>query len=111
MKKRSRSPIIVALLLAIAAGYYLYQQSRKQEPAPGPVSGKLTIRFLDIGQGDSQLIQMPGGETILIDSGDRGSPAVELLKKYGVRELDLIIASYRWSGRAIRAHSATRCLK
>ena len=61
---------------------------------PGPVSGKLTIHFLDIGQGDAELIQLPGGETILIDSGDRGSPAVELLKKYGVKELDLIIATH-----------------
>ncbi|MCI0485573.1 MAG: MBL fold metallo-hydrolase [Blastocatellia bacterium] len=94
MKKRSRFPILILLLIAIAVGYYIYQQQRKPEPVPGPVAGKLTVHFLDIGQGDSQLIRLPGGETILIDSGDRGAPTVDLLKKYGVTEIDLIIASH-----------------
>jgi competence protein ComEC len=52
------------------------------------------VRFLDIGQGDSQLIQLPDGGAILIDSGDRGKPTVELLRKYGVNELELVIASH-----------------
>ena len=61
---------------------------------PGPVSGKLVIRFLDIGQGDAELIQLPDGETILIDSGDRGKPTVDLLKSYGVKEINLAIATH-----------------
>lgn len=82
------------MILAVAIGYYLYQNRQEPEPAPGPVAGKLVIHFLDIGQGDAQLIRLPGGETVLIDSGDRGAPTVELLKKYGVTEIDLIIASH-----------------
>ena len=94
MKKRSRSPILIVLLIAIAIGYYLYQRQREPEPVPGPVAGKLTVHFLDIGQGDAELIRLPGGETILIDAGDRGAPTVELLKRYGVTEIDLIIATH-----------------
>jgi competence protein ComEC len=94
---RNSSKTIIALLLAVIAAvvyFYRHKFERGPEPAPGPVSGKLTVRFLDIGQGDAELIQLPSGETILIDSGDRGSATVELLKKHGVREIDLLIATH-----------------
>jgi len=38
--------------------------------APRP-DGKLHIDFLDVGQGDSALVTMPGGTTLLIDGGGR----------------------------------------
>jgi competence protein ComEC len=38
--------------------------------APWP-DGRLRIDFLDVGQGDSALITMPTGETLLIDAGGR----------------------------------------
>ena len=37
-------------------------------PANG-VAGKLTIHFLDVGQGDSAFIVFPGGRTMLVDGG------------------------------------------
>jgi competence protein ComEC len=97
MKNNSKSLGTVVLLIIIAAvGFYLARKQKKTEPEfiPGPVSGKLVVRFLDIGQGDSQLIQLPDGGAILIDSGDRGKPTVDLLKQYGVKDLELIIASH-----------------
>jgi competence protein ComEC len=33
------------------------------------VTGKLTIHFLDVGQGDSSFIVFPGGRTMLVDGG------------------------------------------
>ncbi len=59
-----------------------------------PQAGKLTIRFLDVGQGDSELIQLPNGHAILIDSGDRGAPTVGLLRRYGVGAVDLVVATH-----------------
>ena len=83
-------------MIGAAGIYYLLNKRDKTQPdfIPGPEAGKLVVRFLDIGQGDCQLIQLPDGKTILIDSGDRGKPTVELLRKYGVSEIDLIIASH-----------------
>lgn len=97
MRKSSKVlPVIILLLLVGVAVWFLYSRISKPrpEPAPGPVAGKLVVRFLDIGQGDSQLIQLPGGETVVIDSGDRGAPTVNLLKNYGVTAIDLLIATH-----------------
>lgn len=94
MNRRTRSIAVLALLAVGLAALVLLLRQRHAVPEPGPVSGKLVVRFLDVGQGDSELIVLPNGETILIDSGDRGSPTVELLKKYGVKEITLIVATH-----------------
>jgi competence protein ComEC len=97
MKKRSRRLLLVALVVvALAVAVYLDRglRLREPEPGPGPLSGKLVVRFLDVGQGDAGLIHLPDGETILIDSGDRGAPTDDLLRKYGVKSLDLVIATH-----------------
>lgn len=94
MNRTIRSVVTVALLAVALFALVLFFRQRKTVPEPGPASGKLVVRFLDVGQGDSELITLPNGETILIDSGDRGSPTVALLKKYDVREITLIIATH-----------------
>lgn len=66
--------------------------SRSAEP-----SGQATkIYYLDVGQGDSQLIQLPSGENILIDAGDRGTAdeLVEYLKGMGISRIDLLLATH-----------------
>lgn len=97
MKINQKTLVTIVLLIIGAAAIFYASRKRQQaqpEPVPGPVSGKLVVRFLDIGQGDCELIQLPDGGTILIDSGDRGKPTVDLLKQYGVKDIDLIIASH-----------------
>jgi competence protein ComEC len=95
MRNKQTSRIIIVLVaLAVIALISYYRNRPPKVPQPGPVSGKLLVHFLDIGQGDCELIQLPGGETILIDSGDRGASTVELLRKYGVKEIDLAIATH-----------------
>jgi beta-lactamase superfamily II metal-dependent hydrolase len=92
--QRTLRQIVILALIAVVVVAGLYWLRHQRAPEIGPVSGKLVVRFLDIGQGDSELIQLPNGETILIDSGDRGAPTVSLLKKYGVRQINLIIATH-----------------
>jgi competence protein ComEC len=38
-------------------------------PLPLPLGRKLTVHFLDVGQGDSALLEFPQGTTMLVDSG------------------------------------------
>lgn len=52
----------------------------------------LTLRFLNVGQGDAVLVTTPDGKSMLYDAG-KGRTAAELLSQYGVRQLDLAVMS------------------
>lgn len=54
----------------------------------------LVIRFLDVGQGDAVLIQGPDGKTALDDGGRSEARMRQFLARYGVRSLDLLVASH-----------------
>lgn len=58
--------------------------------------GKLAIHFIDVGQGDSTLIQFPNGEVSLIDGGTRnnGEKVVEYLQKLRIKKIDYLIATH-----------------
>lgn len=58
-------------------------------------SGNLTTHFLDVGQGDSILLQF-NGKNVLIDGGTQEmGPRVETyLRNYGVASLDLLVATH-----------------
>jgi len=59
----------------------------------GPPSA-LTVRFFDVGQGDSALLTSPGGVAILVDGGPDPAQVATELAALGVKRLDLVIASH-----------------
>jgi len=58
------------------------------------VSGQLTVSYIDVGQGDSQVLQS-GGHNMLIDAGpvDAGPTVVNYLKTHGVTNIDVVVAT------------------
>jgi competence protein ComEC len=62
----------------------------------GPVAPPkaLTVRFLDVGQGDATLIQHPDGSAVLFDGGPPDAGVARLLRKAGVRRLSLVVATH-----------------
>jgi beta-lactamase superfamily II metal-dependent hydrolase len=58
--------------------------------------GELQVNYLDVGQGDAELIFLPDGTTVLIDSGDQSciNYITDSLEDYGVEEIDILIASH-----------------
>ena len=58
---------------------------------------KLEITVLDVGQGDSIFIRMPGGENVLIDAGPpkaAKSVILPFLRKKGVNRIDLAVLTH-----------------
>lgn len=63
----------------------------------GVQASELVLHFLDVGQGDSILIQTPEGANILVDAGDSAAGTrvvVPYLKKMGVKSLDLVVMTH-----------------
>ncbi|MUK88343.1 MBL fold metallo-hydrolase [Ornithinibacillus sp. L9] len=63
-----------------------------QEPRPD----ELVVHFINVGQGDSILIQTPNEKNILIDGGPpkAGKKVVKYLENRDVKEIDLLIATH-----------------
>lgn len=58
--------------------------------------GGLVVTFIDVGEGDSCLIQTPTGKNIIIDGGrsSQGKKILALLKEKGIGEIDTIVATH-----------------
>ncbi|MDD3852638.1 MAG: MBL fold metallo-hydrolase [Syntrophomonadaceae bacterium] len=59
-------------------------------------SGKLIVHYIDVGQGDSELLQLPNGQNMLIDAGTNraGSSIVDYLNRQGVKKIDYLVATH-----------------
>lgn len=100
MLTRHFKTILIAALIFLGLGVSYYFQSHNYRVSVKGVStdlsGKLIIDFLDVGQGDAELIRTPEGADILIDGG----PDDSVLGKLGEflpfydRDLELVILSH-----------------
>ena len=57
-------------------------------------SGTFRYHMINVGQGDSALIQSPDGWNILIDGGEANSGASLYLQSLGISHLNLVIATH-----------------
>lgn len=59
------------------------------------VSGNLTVRYIDVGQGDAAIVSCDGHH-LLIDGGpsDQSSKIYTILKNLGITEFDVVIATH-----------------
>jgi competence protein ComEC len=75
-------PLLLAALLVTGAAW--------------PATSRLTVGVIDVGQGDSILVQFPSGQDMLVDAGDRdaGSTVVQYLRSRGVKRIDILVASH-----------------
>jgi competence protein ComEC len=55
---------------------------------------RLTVSFLDVGQGDATLIQHPDGSAVLFDGGPADARVARLLGQAGVDRLSAVVATH-----------------
>ncbi len=94
MKKLPRSTIASIILVIVVIISYIIEDEPKQVPVQ--TSGNIaSVHFIDVGQGDSTLIQS-GGQNMLIDCGEYEyvDKVIDYLNSHGVKKLDYIVATH-----------------
>ena len=95
MNKKYLSLVLGSLLLLFLFVGCTQMQSLAEDVDKIPET--LRVHFIDVGQGDSILIQTPHNrENILIDGGSReaGQLVADYLKNHGVEKINLLIATH-----------------
>ncbi|AJK86461.1 MULTISPECIES: MBL fold metallo-hydrolase [Lysinibacillus] len=85
--------IVVLLCIFLLAGC---TEAVKTEQVPVTAGHEMRVHFIDVGQGDSILIESPNGKTMLIDGGVKGAgqQVVSYLRELGVNKLDQVVATH-----------------
>ncbi|MFK7603314.1 MBL fold metallo-hydrolase [Deinococcus sp. SM5_A1] len=85
--------LVLALTVSLAAcnGMKGGGQTETGQAAP---EGQVTVRFLDVGQGDAILVRSPEGKTMLIDGGRSTVKMQEHMKTYGIDKIDVMVATH-----------------
>ncbi|MBQ8133719.1 MAG: MBL fold metallo-hydrolase [Clostridia bacterium] len=92
---------ILALLLSAAMIFTLcsceYLEEFLEDDLQADVEqGKFISHFIDVGQGDSEFLELPTGETMLIDASTSayGSKIVKYIKDLGYDHIDYLVATH-----------------
>lgn len=88
--------IAVAIMMVIAGcGTNTAKPTEQGQVAEGQQNSTLTVKVLDIGQGDAILIRV-AGQTVLVDTGDieHRNKMVAYIKKEGITTIDKVIITH-----------------
>lgn len=93
MKKYSRWLVLLIVCVVALLGRFIPPEETPSLKASGDV---VRTHFLDVGQGDSEFIELPGGKTMLIDAGEQGNgPTVtHYIQDLGYERIDYVVATH-----------------
>ena len=80
-------------ILMIALFSILLVSCGKAAQSDNTSKTNVKIHYIDVGQGDSELIQI-GDKNILIDAGTSDKKALDYLKSVGIKKIDYAIATH-----------------
>jgi len=87
---------VVLLIMPLIAGCQQSNSGQQASAAAQVTESELRVHFIDVGQADSILVQLPDGQNMLVDAGnnDDGQTIVDYIKKQGVKRLDYVVATH-----------------
>lgn len=87
---------IICFLVTYVSGKLGIGGNTQQAKTTPTQPGDSLVYFLDVGQGDCELIRLKTGENILIDAGtpDTAQELVSVLKQLGVEKIDVLVATH-----------------
>lgn len=98
----TRCEVSAVLFRAFPDGATAYVENNEQNTLPSDIAlgfsdmGEVRVHYLDVGQGDSEFIELPNGETMLIDAStsEYGGAICEYISSLGYGRIDYLIATH-----------------
>lgn len=89
---------LAGIILAFVLAFQLCSCSLSEKIVSGndAFDGRLSVHFLDVGQGDSIFIELPDEKTMLIDAGENyyGNGIISYINECGYEKVDYLAATH-----------------
>lgn len=100
MKKRSvlglLTVVVVFAICITAAVNNLNNYEEKEQSAVSQNNGSLIVHYLDVGQGDSEFVELPNGKCMLIDAStdEYSTTIIDAVESFGYSKIDYVVATH-----------------
>ena len=97
---KKQIPVIIAAVIAVILSVVSVINNQKEDSRPvnnvNLNGDNIVVHFLDVGQGDSEFIELPGGKCMLIDAGtpEYSQTVIESINSYGYSSIDYLVATH-----------------
>lgn len=95
MQNKILKKIILVLVVILSLSFAACSSESSSKKAPISTGNELKVHFIDVGQGDSILVQFKD-KNLLIDAGPRSSSndLLKYLKGINLTKLDYVVATH-----------------
>lgn len=90
-----RYPILAAVVAVIVVGIFIFQSAQNNSNKTTVPMDGLYVHYIDVGQGDSELVCC-NGEYMLIDAGESSASdtVVDYLNERGIERLEYVVCTH-----------------
>ena len=98
IKFAKKNPVIAGIIIVLIAGVLIYGYIKQQQNAVTVPMDGLYVHYIDIGQGDAELVCCDG-KYMLIDGGEPAASdtLVSYLKNHSIKKLDYVVCTHAHS--------------